>query len=571
MMRRWLVRLGVVVGAPLLFLVLLEGALALAGVRVPRYAGFQDDGAYWIPCQVESQPPGFDRVFPRNYRQAPETLPLFLRDKPANGWRVFVLGESSVKGLPYEVGCFTDWLRLRARAMLPGRTVEVVNAGNVGWHATDIRNLAQECLEHQPDLLVWMVGHNEFVPHNVLTLRDELEHPLHHALRDAVSKLRAARWLGRYLPALRTQRQAVFDQLQQDERPCFGPELPLLKQRFRETTAGVVADAQAAGVPIILCTMVRNLRESPPSYSSFSDATRADPARRARWDAAYVAGLNALRAKNADGALAALDEARAIDEVPGKLYYAYGQAFALAGREAPAREAFAQALEHDPSPMRAQAWAEQVIRDVAQETGTPLADLQTAFDSASKLGVAGSELIFDNCHPNLPGHELIASILLDLIEKQLHVPFDHSLDVPPDEGRRQLGLEDYGGVIARQAESLNLVKLALQSGEVDDLWRQAHESCLTALKDDEEAWEVRGALGLLEAIAGNQEDARKMIELAMSRNPYVRTSYVFFWKTEPHYQQAFAKAGLDMAAVEAAMSPQERSQVQNRMYQAQTR
>jgi hypothetical protein len=91
------------------------------------------------------------------------------------------------------------------------------------------------------------------------------------------------------------------------------------------------------------------------------------------------------------------------------------------------------------------------------------------------------------------------------------------------------------------------------------------------LKDDEEAWEVRGALGLLEAIAGHAEEARKMIELAMSRNPYVRTSYVFFWKTEPHYQQAFAKAGLDMAAVEAAMSPQERSQVQNRVYQSQTR
>ena len=571
MRRRWLVRLGVVVAAPLLFLVLLEGVLALAGVRVPRYEGFQDGGAYWIPCEVEGQPPGFDRVFPRNYRQAPEALPLFLRDKPANGWRVFVLGESSVKGLPYEVGCFTDWLRLRARAMLPGRTVEVVNAGNVGWHATDIRNLAQECLEHQADLLVWMVGHNEFVPHNVLTLRDELEHPVRHALRGAVFELRTAQWLGRYLPALRPQRQSVFDQLQEDERPCFGPELPLLKQRFREATAGVVADAKAAGVPIILCTMVRNLRESPPSYSSFSDATRADPARRASWDAAYLAALDALKAKDAEAALAALDQARAIDEAPGKLYYAYGQAFALAGREPEAREAFAQALEHDPSPMRAQAWAEQVIRDVAQQTGTPLADLQTAFDSASPLGVAGSEFIFDNCHPNLPGHELIASILLDVIERQLHVPFDRSLDVPPEEGRKRLGLEDYGAVIARQGESLTLVKLALQSGVVDDQWAAAHESCLAALKDDDEAWEVRGALGLLEAIAGNAADAREMIETAMARNPYVRTSYVFFWKTEPHYQQAFAKAGLDMAAVEAALSPKERAQVQNRIYQTQTR
>jgi len=274
MVRRWLIRIGLIVAAPLAFLLLLEGGLAVAGVHVPRYTGFQDQGAYWVPCQVKGRPAGYDRVFPRNYRKFPEPLPLFVRDKPANGWRVFVLGESSVKGLPYETGCFTDWLRLRATAMLPGRRVEVVNAGNVGWHATDIRNLAQECLEHEPDLLVWMVGHNEFTPHNVLTLRREVEHPVQHALRCAVSRLRTAQWLSRYLPALRPPREAVFDHLQSDERPCYGPELALLKQRFREATAGVVADAQAAGVPIVLCTMVRNLRDSPPSYSAFSDATR---------------------------------------------------------------------------------------------------------------------------------------------------------------------------------------------------------------------------------------------------------------------------------------------------------
>jgi tetratricopeptide (TPR) repeat protein len=570
-MRRWAVRLAVVVTAPLLFLLLLEGLLALAGVRVPRYAGFQDAVAYWIPCEVDGRPPGFTRFFPRNYKQVPETLPLFLRDKPADGWRVFVLGESSVRGLPYEVGCFTDWLRLRAGAMLPGRTVEVVNAGNVGWHATDIRTLAQECLEHQPDLLVWMVGHNEFVPHNVLTLRDELQHPVMHAVRETVTSLRTAQWLGRYLPGLRRQRESVFDQLQSAELPSYGPELPLLKQRFRETTAGVVADAQAAGVPIILCTMARNLRQSPPSYSTFSEATRADPERRARWDARYLAALQALERQDAAGALAALDEARAIDELPAKLYYAQGQACALAGREAEAREAFAQALEHDPCPMRAQAWAEQVIRDVAQQSAVPLADLQTSFDRSSPLGVTGNELIFDNCHPNLPGHELIASILLDIMERQLGVPFDRSRDIAAEEGRQRLGLDSYGNVLARQAESLNLVKLSVQSGVVDDLWSQAYESCKAALQDDPEAWEVRGGLGLLEAIAGRAEQARSLIELAMARNAYVKTSYVFFWKTEPHYQTVFAAAGLDMAQVEAELSPPERSQVQNRIYQTQTR
>ncbi|HZL99602.1 MAG TPA: tetratricopeptide repeat protein [Planctomycetota bacterium] len=570
-MRRWLVRIGLVLAAPVACLLLLEGVLALAGVRVPRYAGFQDGGAYWIPCELEGRPPGYTRCFPRNYKQAPEELPLFLRDKPGNGWRVFVLGESSVKGLPYEVGCFSDWLRLRARAMLPGRTVEVVNAGNVGWHASDIRTLAQECLEHEPDLLIWMVGHNEFVPHNVLTLRRELERPVLHALQGAVSGLRTARWLGRYLPALRPQRESVFDQLQSEERPCFGPELPLLRQRFREATAGVVADARAAGVPIILCTMARNLRQSPPSYSYYSEAMRADPALRAHWDEAYAAGLLALQQGDAPGALAALGQALALDSTPAKLHYALGQAHAQAGQAEEARAAYARALEQDASPMRAQAWAEQAIRDVAAESGAPLADLQTLFDGSSPLGVAGNELIFDNCHPNLRGHELIAQTLLELIERQLQLPFDRSRDVPPERGRALLGLDQYGAFLAQRGEALNLVKLALQSGAVDDLWTRASESCTAVLQADPADWEVQGGLGLLEALAGRAAEARGLIEAAMAKNPYVKTSYVYFWTTEPAYRRAFAAAGLDMAAVEASLSPSERSQVQNRLYQAQLR
>jgi len=484
--RRWLTRLAILLLAPLVFLLVLEASLAVAGVRVPRYAGYRDHGSYWVPCEEPGKPPGWDRdpSFARNYKHVPEVPPLFLRDKPANGWRVFVLGESSVKGLPYEVGCFADWLRLRAAAMLPDRTVEVVNAGMAGWHATDIRLLLQDCLEHEPDLLIWMVGHNEFVPDNVLTLRDEIEHPVFHRLYAGVARLRTATWLGGWLPALHPYREPVFDHLQSSEQPLYGAELPLIKQRFRETTAAAVADARAAGVPIILCTMARNVRESPPAYSHFSEATRADAAQRARWDEAYDAGLAAFDCGDAAAAIPELQRALAIDATPAKAHFALARALEKAGRADEARATYEQALERDAGPMRAQAWAEQAIRDVAQQTGAPLADLQAAFDQRSKLGLAGGELVVDNCHPNLAGHEVIASILLAVIERNLKLPFDHDRDVSSREGRKALGLDDYGAQTAKESEAVNLGKLALQSGVVDETWRQAHDLCRDALAGD---------------------------------------------------------------------------------------
>jgi tetratricopeptide (TPR) repeat protein len=579
----WKVKLALAIGSPLVFLGLIEGGLAIAGVNVVRYAGMGDNGAYWVPWPPEdaadatadapSGPPGFQRVFPRVYRQFPEQLPLFLRDKPANGWRLFVLGESTVKGLPYEVGCFTDWVRLRATEMLPDRTVEVINAGNAGWHASDIRPLLQECLEYEPDALVWMVGNNEFVPDNVLGLRDELLHPVRHSLRSCVAHLRTARWLRDRLPSLRSPRIETFDRMQSEELPVYGPELPLLQQRFAELTAAAIADARSAGVPIVLCTMPRNLRDWAPSSSYFSDATRADPALRARWDEAYLAGLAALEPGREGGpdparALAELERAAAIDDAPAKLHYALGRAHEALGEADAARAGYRAALEHEAGPSRAQDWVEAAIREVGARAGVPVVDVQARFDAASPLGVAGKELLWDGLHPNLAGHEIIATMILDALERELRVPFDRRRDVAPSDGRKRLGITEQQAWVGRAGEALNLVKLALQAGVVNETWMQARDGCREVLLHDPGDFEVLGGLGLLEAMAGRAETARPMIARAMEQNGYVKLSYIFFWKTEPPYQKALAAAGLDMEAAEASLNADQRKQLENRLWQA---
>jgi hypothetical protein len=57
----------------------------------------------------------------------------------------------------------------------------------------------------------------------------------------------------------------------------------------------------------------------------------------------------------------------------------------------------------------------------------------------------------------------------------------------------------------------------------------------------------------------------------MNGNAYVQTSYVFFWKTEETYRKVFAEAGLDMAAAYAALEPEKKLQIENRIFHATTR
>ncbi|HKD99908.1 MAG TPA: hypothetical protein VKE69_02765, partial [Planctomycetota bacterium] len=84
-------RMALALLAPLAFLGLVEAVLAVAGVDALRYPQGLD--RYWV-LNTELRPPGYQRFQPRSRKQFPEAVPIFLRDKPANGFRVFVLGES---------------------------------------------------------------------------------------------------------------------------------------------------------------------------------------------------------------------------------------------------------------------------------------------------------------------------------------------------------------------------------------------------------------------------------------------------------------------------------------------
>src|SRR5262249_36118523 len=94
--------------------------------------------------------------------------PEFLATKPPNGFRVFVLGESSVYGIPYEPRySFSAFLEKRLKSALPGRVVEVINCGVpaiASWH---IPRSAREVVTHEPDVILFYAGHNDYTTREI--------------------------------------------------------------------------------------------------------------------------------------------------------------------------------------------------------------------------------------------------------------------------------------------------------------------------------------------------------------------------------------------------------------------
>lgn len=537
-------------------------------MEIPRYAGLpQGQSRYWVPYEEGGVVRGWQRSLPRNYKIFPEKNPVFVVHKPANGFRLFCLGESSVMGLPYEVGAFSEWLQVRLAAMMPGRTVEIVNAGNAGWHATEIRELLEESLDHKPDLFIWMVGHNEMVPQNVLNIRRELTNPARATATKWIRSLTITQGLSRIVPSLSAgRRENLHDRESFEGKPCATPaEVALIKFRYREAMEGAILDARAARVPMVVCTMPRNFREHPPGASTFSDNLLKDAALQDRWNHIYNNAVSFLQKGDLDAAGRMLDNAAQIDSTPAKLHFVYAQLHDALGETGRATEKYKLALESDGCPMRACDWVEDTIRATATALQTPLVDLDGIFNNAGKGGLAGSELICDNVHPNLAGHEAIANAILDVLEKSALVQFDRSLDLPPEITKKRLRIHEYDEFVTLKSECLANFRLVVQAGNVDALWTKTNvqiDKILTAKPED---WETQAALGVMEIMAGKNASGKERIEKAMASDDYVRISHIFYYYCEEPYARLLRKGEVDIKTSEATLPPSLRTVLNNRM------
>ena len=139
-------------------------ALRVAGVggdagRYVPFAGFSRSVPMFERAERADGTPVWRTARARRVRTPQE----FLADKPANGFRVFVVGESSAAGVPYtSAHAFSAFLAQRLQSALPFLAIEVVNAAVPGYGSRRMLPVVEDIALHQLDLLILYAGHNEF-------------------------------------------------------------------------------------------------------------------------------------------------------------------------------------------------------------------------------------------------------------------------------------------------------------------------------------------------------------------------------------------------------------------------
>lgn len=550
---------------PLVFLLFLEAVLGAAGVPSNRYAGIE--GKYWREVLTADGIDGFQRWRPRPHKVVPEPSPAFVKVKPDNGFRLFLLGDSPLAGWPYDVGSISDWLQMRIEAMAPDRFVEVVNGANPGWHSAESADLLEECLEHAADVVVWMPGNSEFTPQSLAETRRSLSCPLE---RNAVQLLRRSRLVAIAAlvdPAFAVERRYCDPEHAHGAKPYTDREVSAIRRRFYDALRRAHRAAHLANVVLILCTPPRNIRARSPLTSAHSFHLTQDAVALAEWNKLVEAGRARVHVDPV-GALDCFERALALDDEFAALHYEMAQVLDSLGHGRRAIEHYRLAIEREVQPTRPRQWVLDEIRAASVELGCPLVDIERSFNLRGKLGLAGNELLLDNVHPTLEGQRVMADLVLEAIERSGRVSLDRSLDVCEWKGRFAEAVSRQNLYLTKRACTLELFQAAVLRPPGDATWSECMGVSDEVLHLAPEDHEVRAAAALLRAARSAGREGLAELLRALDSDVNVKLSTLVEHRTSPDYRRVLELANAPIADIEARLSYEVRGVFERRLERA---
>jgi tetratricopeptide (TPR) repeat protein len=371
----------------------------------------------------------------------------FTREKPPGTKRIFMLGESTMAGFPFDYNATPpDLLRDRLSAMYPGTRFEVINAGLSAINSYAVCEFADELAGYQPDLYIVYLGHNEFYgalgvgSSRILSRSGALVRTYlwllrvrtFRLLRDGLLAVR--RWIH---PEAAPGDVTLIGAMARERLVPFGSEdYALGREVYRDNLQRIIASAKEHAIPLVLSTVACNLRDQKPLAPQFS--AELPPARRSAWETVFARGRTAFAAGAFAAALACYDSCIAIDPMRADGQYARARTLDTLGRREEAAGAYRRARDYDALRLRASDEFNDIVRQTCAGAGVPCSDAERAFASASEAGVPGSNLMLEHLHPTFDGYFLLAKVFAGTVAEGNLLRLEESRRVPQDAALREV-------------------------------------------------------------------------------------------------------------------------------------
>lgn len=319
---------------------------------------------------------------------------LFLKEKPKNCYRIFVLGGSTTAGFPYGNSLtFARILNRRLADTFPDRYIEVVNTAMTAINSYTIADFMDEILEQKPDALLIYAGHNEF--YGALGVGSMESLGQNHFLVRAYLKLQrfktfillrdAIRWIYKLFgqdPAENLSAKDLMEtemsRIVKEQTIPFGSDLyEAGKEQFHSNLLSILEKSKEAGIPVLISQLVSNIRDQKPFISVNNDKDQSA-------DVVY----NLAR------------------QLEGKSEFEK------------AKKNYIKAKDLDALRFRAPEDFNRIIDTLAKEFSVSVVPMKSYFESISTNGLVGNNLMNEHLHPNIDGYFLMADAFYNAMKHE---------------------------------------------------------------------------------------------------------------------------------------------------------
>jgi len=328
---------------------------------------------------------------------------VFDQHKKTHSFRVFVLGESSAQGYPYNpMGSFSRYIRKRLELVYPNTVIEVVNISMTAINSYTLSDLIPGVLKQKPDLILIYAGHNEY--YGALGVGSVQSYGSSRTLTKLMLSLNEFKitqlirnsilWISSLFSSKNNGSSGtLMSRMAKDKYILLDSEVfNAGLQQFKDNLSEILRLINDKGVPVILGRLVSNLKDQKPFIS-----------------------VNTPGYKTAD---------QVYEEAKDELKNNYLKK---------AESLFILAKDLDALRFRAPEKMNKIIDDLGKEFHAATVPIDSIFYSASSGDIIGDNLIVDHLHPNVQGYQLMGKAFYDCMEKKRYLPKTENPKVPFDE------------------------------------------------------------------------------------------------------------------------------------------
>ncbi|MCH7886645.1 MAG: tetratricopeptide repeat protein [Candidatus Marinimicrobia bacterium] len=414
-------RLVQTVGKSLLYYVAAPFATLLLIELMLRFTGYGNEDRLFIPSQKDPTRYSIKVDYIKKYFPFSEVEPdlsndTFLAEKPANGIRVFVLGENSAAGFPWlPNGRIALMMSQILQETFSENNVEVIDLSIPGINSHGMLNLMSRLVKYEPDAVVIYPGHNEFYgalgPASVDYVgMNRKQIKLYLSLQEyRLFQLLKPLFIGssRDIAGLKDKTESLIETIAKKmEVEPEGELYNKVLENYISNLNEMLEIAESAAVILVGGIPVSNFSGKAPFKSCYENITD-----RLNWREEIEKGKAFLFEEHYEDALLYFLEAGKRYGLNSELYYYSGLALQGAGEGPKAREQFRKAVDNDCMPFRAATEFNREMAAVFRSHAQPFVSVGLHYDTTSVSESRGDEHFVDAVHFTLKGAALLAERL----------------------------------------------------------------------------------------------------------------------------------------------------------------